>query len=94
MCIVRKFKKAPIKKDYKVLIDRGDEFADMGEFKEAIKIFNEVLKINNKDFMIWVKKGKALKALGKDDKALKCYIEASILNPISQLIMNNLRTII
>jgi tetratricopeptide (TPR) repeat protein len=48
---------------------------------EAIKCYDEVIKLNDENDEAWTNKGNALRALDKVDDALKCFDKALEVNP-------------
>jgi len=48
----------------------------LGEDKEAIKCFDEAIKINPNFAGAWHNKGLALRNLGKNEEAVKCFDKA------------------
>jgi len=48
---------------------------------DAIKCYDEVIKLNGENDEAWTNKGNALRALDKVDEALKCFERALEVNP-------------
>nr|MDO8080165.1 tetratricopeptide repeat protein [Candidatus Freyarchaeota archaeon] len=67
-------------KDYKKLIEKGVKFHKRGKAKEAIKCYDEAIKINPNDDEVWWLKGNSITEFDKDE-AIKCYDEAIKINP-------------
>ena len=65
----------------KDIFKEGYDLYKLGKFEEAIKCYDEVLKIDPKDIDALNNKGIVLGKLGKLDEAIKCYDEASKINP-------------
>ncbi len=65
----------------KDIFKEGYNLYKLGKFEEAIKCYDEVLKIDPKDIDALNNKGIVLGKLGKLDEAIKCYDEASKINP-------------
>ncbi|MDM7934819.1 MAG: tetratricopeptide repeat protein, partial [Methanothrix sp.] len=60
---------------------KGVEHQDHGNYEEAIRCFDEVLRLDPDNAEIWNIKGVALRNLGRYDDAIKCYDEAVRLDP-------------
>ena len=52
-------------------VAEGIELGQAGNYTEAIKAYDEALKINPQDAKAWNKKGKTLSDLGRNDDAIK-----------------------
>lgn len=59
----------------------GIRFNEEGNFKEAIKYFDKILKVNPDDDKIWNHKGDALHHMGKLEDAIICYDKVLEINP-------------
>ena len=53
----------------------------IAKHEEAIKVFDEILKINPDNYIVWNKKGLSLSELGKNASAINAYDEALRINP-------------
>ncbi|RQW78346.1 MAG: tetratricopeptide repeat protein [Methanothrix sp.] len=51
------------------LIKKGIALGNQGKYNEAIKCFNEAIRLDPKEVDAWNNKGVALKALGRSDEA-------------------------
>ena len=54
----------------------GIELYNNDKIEEALDIFNELLKNNEKDYNLWLYKGQALMRLNKKEESLKCFEES------------------
>jgi len=61
-------------------VAEGIELGQEGKYAEAIKAYDEALKINPQDAKAWNKKGKTLSDLGRNDDAIKALDEALKIN--------------
>ncbi len=62
-------------------VNKGNALLDQNGYDEAIKCYNEAIKLNPNDAYAWYCKGNALKIQGKYDEAIKASDEAVRLNP-------------
>jgi tetratricopeptide (TPR) repeat protein len=62
-------------------LTKGIGLAEQGKYDEAIKAFDEAIRLNPSDAMAWNNKGLALYAQGKYDEAIKSYDEVIRLKP-------------
>jgi len=60
---------------------KGVDLYDQGNYDEAIKCYDEAIKLNPQYAEAWSSKGNALVNQGDYDEAIKCYDEAIKLNP-------------
>ena len=58
-------------------LNEGNQLGQAGNYAEAIKAFDEALKINIQFAEAWNNKGIALNNLGRNDEAIKALDEAS-----------------
>ena len=73
----------------------GTEFSKQGKLEEAIKRFDEAIKINPRFELPWINKGLALYNLKDYKKALECFERAVEINPrFAGALMNKGRTLI
>jgi tetratricopeptide (TPR) repeat protein len=63
-----------------VLLDKGKFLLSTNKAKEAVAVYDEVLKINANHAEALVKKGAALEKLKQDDAAIRCYDRAIEVN--------------
>ncbi len=61
--------------------DKGLSLMEMGKYEEAIKYFDELIKLNPYDADSWYKKSIVLDKIGKYDEEYECYLMAKQLNP-------------
>lgn len=61
--------------------DKGLSLMENGKYEEAIKYFDELIKLNPYDADSWYKKSIVLDKIGKYDEEYKCYLIAKKLNP-------------
>ena len=64
--------------------DKGVALSNQGNYNEAIKAFDEAIKLDPQNAKAWDYKGVALNALGKYDEAVKAFDEAIRLDPTKQ----------
>jgi tetratricopeptide (TPR) repeat protein len=76
-------------KNIKKWLDTGDTFLRKERFKEAVKCYDEVLKIDPQNFNAWHNKGRALHVVGRLEDALKCYNEALKIDPFDIIVLCN-----
>ena len=62
---------------------------ELGKFKEAIKVYDEIIHKNPKILCIHIQKGICLEDIKKLKEAIKCYDEALKINPNSDSALNN-----
>lgn len=62
--------------DHINLSKEADALFQEGEYKEAIKLYNKVIKLTPNNNIIWNNMGLAFDNLKKHDKAIKCYDKA------------------
>jgi tetratricopeptide (TPR) repeat protein len=60
--------------------DKGNAYFALGKYKEAIKCYDKVIKIDPKRALVWTGKGHALNLLGKYKDAIECYDNAIKIN--------------
>lgn len=65
-----------MKRDVKMLYNKGNHLIESGRFEEAIACFDKALKINPRDVKVWRNKGNALVELGMLNEAVKCFNRA------------------
>ena len=58
------------------IADKGLALYNQGRYDEAIKAYNEAIRLDPEDAEAWFGKGSALDSLGKYDEAIKAYDEA------------------
>jgi Tfp pilus assembly protein PilF len=68
-------------KDAKAFIDRGNEWSHKGEWDEAIRDYDEAIRIDPKNAVAYFHRGTAWHQLEHTDKAIRDYDEAIRLNP-------------
>jgi tetratricopeptide (TPR) repeat protein len=69
--------------------NKGYALSSQGKYDEAIKAYDEAIRIDPKSFAAWTNKGDALNAQGKYDEAIKTYDEAIKLDPNIAIAWNN-----
>ncbi|MDD4750105.1 MAG: tetratricopeptide repeat protein [Methanosarcinaceae archaeon] len=70
-----------IKPNIEVLLNKGDSLYNRGMYGEALKAYEEAIKIKPKYFSAWYNKGIILLKLNKYDKALKAFDKAIEIKP-------------
>ena len=60
---------------------KGNDLNKQGKYDQAIKAFDEVIKLDPNDATAWHNKGMALDDLGEHDEAIECYNKAIRLSP-------------
>jgi tetratricopeptide (TPR) repeat protein len=68
---------------------KGESFLEAGKINDALKCFDEALKINPKLGKAWINKGEVLHKMGKFDEALKCEEVVLKLDPDNSTIWYN-----
>jgi tetratricopeptide (TPR) repeat protein len=63
------------------LIKKGIALGNQGKYNEAIKCFNEAIRLDPKEVDAWNNKGVALVIQEKYDEAIKAFDEAIRLDP-------------
>ena len=63
-------------KDPEKIFDNGMDALEQENFEEAIKCFDEVIKLDSKYADAWFYKGEALEKQDEFEKAMKCFDEA------------------
>jgi tetratricopeptide (TPR) repeat protein len=77
-------------KDYaNVWISKGNILYNQGKYGEAVKAYDEAIKIDPKSASAWFNKGLALDELGKYDEVIKAYDQAIKLEPNEAAAWNN-----
>ncbi|MCX8174044.1 MAG: tetratricopeptide repeat protein [Thermoplasmata archaeon] len=71
------------------LFNMGSTYLATGRFGEAVKTFEEVVKINPGNEVAWNNLGSALSKLEKHGEALKCYEKALEIKPDFEIAWNN-----
>ncbi|MEM4160819.1 MAG: tetratricopeptide repeat protein, partial [Thermoplasmata archaeon] len=71
------------------LFNMGSTYLATGRFAEAVKAFEEVVKINPGNEVAWNNLGSALSKLERHEEALKCYEKALEINPDFEIVWNN-----
>ena len=61
--------------------NKGIALYSQGKYNEAIKAYDEAIKLDPKYAMAWNNKGLALNSQGKYNEAIKAYDEAIKLDP-------------
>jgi protein O-mannosyl-transferase len=61
--------------------NKGKDLSDFNRHEEAIKCFDEALRIKPDYYKAWDDKGISLNSLGKFEEAIKCYDEAIKIKP-------------
>ena len=61
--------------------NKGLALYSHGEYDEAVKAYEEAIRLNPKDADAWIGKGSALGKQGKYDEVIKAYEEAIRLDP-------------
>ncbi|MEM4309113.1 MAG: tetratricopeptide repeat protein [Thermoplasmata archaeon] len=88
---VQKFLKVPqpSKPSEVALFNMGSTYLTTGRFNDAVKAFEEVVKLNPRNEVAWNNLGSALSKLEKHEDALKCYEKALELKPDFEIAWNN-----
>ena len=55
---------------------KGNALFNLGKYAEAIKAYDQAIKLNPNDADVWYNKGIALEKLGKYEEANKCFVKA------------------
>ena len=63
------------------LNNKGVALVNLGRDKEAITCYDEAIRINPGDALVWTNKGVALGSLGRYKEEITCYDEAIRINP-------------
>lgn len=72
-----------------LLIDEGDRLLEEGSYLEAVRAYEEAIKIDPNISEAWNNKGYALDELGKYQEAIKAYNQALKINPNNSETINN-----
>ena len=64
-----------------VLIQKGTENLQNGDFENALSFFEQALLLKPDDPDLWNQKGVALRSLGRYDEASECYNKSLQLDP-------------
>ncbi len=75
------YQKDAVMWQYYALIGIAMDYTHMGVFDEAIKFYDEALKINSSSDIVYLNKGAALAGLVEYDKAIKCFSRSIDINP-------------
>ena len=67
----------------------GVDLCDQGQFEEAIKCFDEAIRLNPEDKLVWFHKGLSLCELENYDGAITCFDEAIKIDSKFSLPWNN-----
>ena len=70
-------------------LDKGNALYGQGKYDEAIKAYDETIKLDPNFAMAWNNRGAALNNLGKYGEAIKACDEALRLDPNDALAWNN-----
>jgi small GTP-binding protein len=68
-------------RDAEEAFEKGKKLAEAGKFEDAIKEFDDVLKVNPRHKQAYNEKGKALLALGKVNSAVQFFTFATMVDP-------------
>ncbi len=69
--------------------NKGVALGELGKYDEAIKAYNEAIRVNPDLIVAWFQKGNALHKQGKYDAAIKTYDAAIRLDPKYPIIWSN-----
>ena len=67
--------------EIKILIEKGTENLQDGDFESALSFFEQALLLEPKNPDLWNQKGIALRSLGRYDEASECYNKSLQLDP-------------
>lgn len=67
--------------------DKGVELYESGEFEEALKFFNELLKTDENNYKIWLFKGQTLLKLNEEKEALESFEKSLNIKENSEALM-------
>ena len=67
--------------EIKILIQKGTENLQEGDFESALSFFEQALLLEPENPDLWNQKGIALRSLGRYDEASECYNKSLQLDP-------------
>ena len=66
--------------NHEELFNRGNTLFDLGKFEEALKNYNQAVKLNPNNYLIWLGRGMVLSRLNRSKRAIVNYKRALELN--------------
>ena len=66
---------------YEAFFNRGITYAELGDYENAIKDYENAIELNKNDYEVFYALGNSQKKLKQYEKAIKSYIESIKLNP-------------
>ena len=67
--------------EIKILIEKGTENLQEGDFESALSFFEQALLLEPENPDLWNQKGITLRSLGRYDEASECYNKSLQLDP-------------
>jgi|GEM_PF-2752163 superkiller protein 3 len=80
--------------DENAWVHKGDDFADLKRYDEAIIAYDQAIQINPRDSDAWEAKGDILVKLGRSDEAIRAYNKAIEINPQDSEVRNKKNTLL
>ena len=69
------------KKKAESLVQKADKLYAENKYADAVPLYQEALKLNDRESGVWTKLGRVFRLTGEPDKAMRCYQKALEINP-------------